>query len=187
MFFSKFKIFLFLVFFSSLIYGFVDESCLGGNFSTKVSHKVGPFSLLQNDLIINKENCTINLTFKKWSIFEKKWLIDYCRMPVHIKYGAGSYDIFKRTEACPNDQDKKEKSEFCKKNEELENLILDEGLIFANGLKEDMASDHGKVYCTHLILKSYLQDGIVYESGAKKFNGPEAPKTEPAPAPEGTF
>lgn len=185
MYFFKFKIFIFFIFLSSWSHGFVDEACLGGNFNSKVSHKVGPFSLLNNDLTFKKENCTISLTFKKWSLFEKKWLVDYCRMPVHIKYGNGSFDVYKRTDDCTKVKDKKDKPEFCKKNEELENIISDEGLIFANGLKEDISSDHGKVYCVYLILKSYLNDGIIYESGAQKFNGSE--KVEPKPVPEVTF
>ncbi len=175
MFFSKFRILFFAILISNCTYGFLDESCLGGNFSAKVSHKVGIFSLLQNGLMIAKENCTINLTFKKWSIFEKKWSIDYCRMPVHIKYGNGSFDVYKRTDACVGGKNAKDKSDFCKKSEELENIISDEGLIFANGLKEDISSDHGKVYCTFLILRSYLKDGIVYASGPQKFNGNEMP------------
>jgi hypothetical protein len=171
MYFSKFRIIFFALLISSYSYGFLDESCLGGNYSAKVSHKVGIFSLLQNDLVVSKENCTISLSFKKWSLFEKKWSIDYCRMPVHIKYGNGSFDVYKRTEACPSGKNSKDQSEFCKKNEELENIISDEGLIFANGLKEDISSEHGKIYCTFLILKSYLKDGIVYESGPQKFDG----------------
>lgn len=173
MFFSKFRILFLTLLISPYSFGFLDESCLGGNYSAKVSHKVGIFSLLQNDLVVSKENCTIALSFKKWSLFEKKWSIDYCRMPVHIKYGNGSFDVYKRTEPCIEKTNSKDKSEFCKKNEELENIISDEGLIYANGLKEDISSDHGKVYCTFLILKSYLRDGIVYESGAQKFNGHE--------------
>jgi hypothetical protein len=188
MFFFKFKIFWFAISFSYLAFASFDEACLGGNFNSKISHKVAPFSLLQNDLIIKKENCTVNLTFKKWSLFEKKWIVDYCRMPVHIKYGNGSFDVFKRTEDCSKVKDKKERPEFCKKYEELENIVSDEGLIFANGLKEDITSDHGKIYCIYLIFKSYLQDGIVYESGAQRFNGSEAPpKVDPSTTPEGTF
>jgi hypothetical protein len=157
-----------LLLFSSAAFGFLDESCLGGSFNAKISHKVGPFSLLNNDLNITKDLCTLNIVFKKWSLFEKKWIIDYCRMPIHIKYGTGTYDILKRDQGCAVLEDKKERPDFCKKKEELENIISDEGLIFANGLKEDISSEHGKVYCTYLVLKSYLDDGIVYESGAKK-------------------
>ena len=186
MFFSKFKILFFALLISNYSYGFLDESCLGGNFSAKISHKVGIFSLLQNDLVISKENCTIGLAFKKWSLFEKKWSIDYCRMPVHIKYGSGSFDVYKRTEPCIVGKSSKDQSEFCKKNEELENIISDEGLIYANGLKEEISSDHGKVYCTFLILKSYLKDGIVYESGAQRFNGNEVThKSEPEKSTQG--
>jgi hypothetical protein len=177
----KFKIILLLLF-SSAAFGFSDESCLGGSFDTKISHKVGPFSLLKNDLNITKDLCTINIVFKKWSLFEKKWLIDYCRMPIHIKYGSGNYEILKRDQGCASFEGKKERPDFCRKKEELENIISDEGLIFANGLKEDISSEHGKVYCTYLTLRSYLDDGIVYESVAKKLgeSGPNPKMESPA-------
>ena len=172
MFFFKSKIIFFFILFSSFSYGFLDESCLSGKFTANISHKIGLFSLLKNELIISKGLCSINISFKKWNVFEKQWLIDYCRMPIHIKYGTGSYDVFKRINACNGVEDPKNESEFCKKKEELDNIISDEGLIFAEGLKEDIGSDHGKVYCTYLILKSYLKDGIVYESASQNFNGP---------------
>ena len=59
----------------------------------------------------------------------------------------------KRDKGCTSLEGKKERPDFCRKKEELENIISDEGLIFANGLKEDISSEHGKVYCTYLILK----------------------------------
>jgi hypothetical protein len=167
MFSFKFKLLIFFVLINNC-FGAFDESCLGSSFKTKIVHKVGPFSLLKNELGLTKEVCTLNIIFKKWNLFEKKWLIDYCRMPIHIKYGNGYFDVFKREQGCNAFIDKKEKPEFCRKKEELENILSDEGLIFANGIKEDISSDHGKVYCSFLILKSYLDDGIVYESVSQK-------------------
>lgn len=161
MFFFKFSLLI-----STLALGFEDQSCLGGVFNAKITHKVGLFSLLKNDLTISKEICSINILFKKWNLFEKKWLIDYCRIPIHIKYGNGNYDVFKREKGC--DPSEKEMSDFCKNKEELTNIISNEGLIFADGLKESISTDHGKVYCVYLLLKSYLQNGVIYESGSQK-------------------
>ncbi len=173
MFLFKFNLFIFF-FYSSFAFGFSDGACLSGNFTTKISHKVGTFSLLKNEIKISKELCNINIYFKKWNLFEKRWLIDYCRTPIHIKYGTGSFDVYKREDGCEKIDNKKERTQFCKQEEELENIISDEGLIFAPGLKEDISSDHGKVYCSYLILKSYLIDGVVYESNSQKFGGGKA-------------
>ena len=38
-------------------------------------------------------------------------------------------------------------------------IIQDEGLIFADGARENLDADHGKVYCTFLLLSHYLNRG----------------------------
>jgi hypothetical protein len=61
-------------------------------------------------------------------------------------------------------------NEYCQKLKELEKLILDEGLIFAKGLKEDLSTDHGKVYCVYLLIQGYLREGNIYGPDSKKID-----------------
>ena len=64
-----------------------------------------------------------------------------------------------------------------------------EGLIFAEGDRDSLSSDHGKTYCTYLLLRRYLLDSIVFsrytEVPAIFEQKPSAPielkKEEPAP------
>jgi len=157
----KFK-FLIIILIPSLAFGFSDDSCLGNGFETTVTHKARPFGLLENVLTVSKNTCVLEVGIKKWELWNRKWSIDICRLPVHIKYGTGAVDIYKRKGSCPPYTSDIIGNEFCQKLKEIEKLILDEGLIFAKGLKEDLNSDHGKVYCAYLLLQGYLREGIIY-------------------------
>ena len=167
MLFFKFKILIFFLI-PSLGYGFSDASCLGNGFETTVSHKAKPFGLLENTLSVSKNYCEIEIGSKKWEFLKKKWSIDICRLPVHIKYGTGAVDIYKRKGSCPPYTSDVVGNVYCQKLKELEKLILDEGLIFAKGLKEDLSTDHGKVYCAYLLLQGYLREGNIYSPDSKK-------------------
>ena len=90
---------------------------------------------------------------------KKKWKIDVCRGPVHIKSGATSVEVQKRPEnGC---LDKNSKNDFCQSYTELMDRIQDDGLIFAEGEKEVLETARGKVFCSYLLLKSYLGDAKV--------------------------
>jgi hypothetical protein len=41
-------------------------------------------------------------------------------------------------------------------------VIQDDGLIFAEGDRDDLNSNHGKTYCTYLLLKKYLNDSVIF-------------------------
>ena len=45
---------------------------------------------------------------------------------------------------------------------DLKNAISDYGLIFAKGEKEDLLSDHGKVYCSFLLINFYFDEEKIF-------------------------
>jgi len=183
----KFRIFL-LFFIPGISFGFNDLTCLSNGFETTVSHKAKPLGLINNVLTVSKDTCVIEVSSKKWEVWKRKWSIDICRLPVHIKYGTGAVDIYKRKGSCPPYTSDQLGNEFCQKLKDLEKLILDEGLIFAKGLKEELNSDHGKVYCAYLLLQGYLREGIIYGPESKNiFPGKkEMVNEEPAAVEEAT-
>jgi len=85
-------------------------------------------------------------------------MIDVCREPVHIKYGNQLQNVVKRNSAvCSED-----KTDFCQEYAELKLVLEDKGLIYGEGQREDLASDHGKIYCSYLLLNQYLKNGVVF-------------------------
>ncbi|MCO4793881.1 MAG: hypothetical protein KC493_09220 [Bacteriovoracaceae bacterium] len=155
---------------------FDEMECLNSNFSTTVSHKGAPFGLAKNVLKVEKENCVITIDHQKLKFMKKKFLIDVCRAPVHIKSGAGAVEVLKRESDCG----KKSKGEYCKALKNIENMIQDDGLIFAKGEKENLNTDHGRIYCTYLLVKSYLGVGKVL---SRHGGGLKVPGTIPLIAP----
>ena len=137
---------------------FTDMECIKGNFKSEVSHKGQPFGLTQNILKIQKEQCVLRISHEKMKVMKNYWVVDVCREPVHIKKGAGAVEIMKREGACSEGN----KNSFCESVRNITKVIQDDGLIFAPGEKEDLASAHGRVYCTYLLMNSYLQKGIVF-------------------------
>jgi hypothetical protein len=160
-----------LFFFSCAAFAFQDNECLVSVYSTSVSHKTWPMGLMQEKLTIEKNRCVITVVLQKHRFWKTQWLIDVCREPVHIKYGTGSLEIFKRRIVCETPIDFLEAEEnrskadpFCSHWYDLEGFIQDNGLIFAQGEKEDLSSDHGKMYCAYLLLKRYLKDGVIFSN-----------------------
>jgi hypothetical protein len=138
---------------------FSDSQCLNASFQTKIEHKGRPFGLFKNVLEIKKELCHITIDGQTMKVLHNHWSIDVCRHPVHIKDGPDEVDILKRVSDCKNPT--KSEAEYCSQMEEILRVIQDDGLIFADGEKEKLDSDHGKVYCTYLILQTYLMSGNV--------------------------
>ncbi len=163
MLFLKFNIiFLFLFLFNSYVYsGFTDIDCLDENFLIEVSHKGHPFGLMKNILNIKKDKCVITVHHEKMKYLKRQWLIDVCRGPVHIKYGTGAVEVFKRDGNCSGESD------YCDSTKDLLTVISDDGLIFAPGEKEDITSDHGKIYCSYLLIRTYLNKGAIFSRHAK--------------------
>ena len=134
---------------------FDSSECLDASFETLISHKSFPFGWSQTRLGIRKDKCVLRIEHRKLKFIQKAWTIDVCREPVHIKRGAGSVDVLRREGRCPRDTD------FCGQLETIEEVVQNDGLIFAAGEKEDLSSDHGKAYCSFLLIEKYLHDGVV--------------------------
>ncbi|MEK6623457.1 MAG: hypothetical protein AABY86_00720 [Bdellovibrionota bacterium] len=150
---------------------FTDNQCLDGVFTTKVAHKAFPFGVTETKLEIEKKDCRLVVRHEKLRFLTKQWDVDVCRGPIHIKYGATSVEVIKRQGAC-----KALDNEFCKMADELFKVLQDDGLIFAPGEKEDLAVAHGRVNCSYLLLKAYLEGANVftrqemYEGLLKKYS-----------------
>lgn len=124
------------------------KECLHSVYSVKASHRSAPFGLIENNLIIDKDQCLLTFHQKNFFFIEKLWDVDVCRSPIHIKYGKRSVTIFeKRGESDDR---------FLHQANQLMDLIKRYGLIFAAGDREILTSDHGKVYCAYLLVKDYL-------------------------------
>ena len=139
---------------------FSDSECLMANLDAKVVHKGKPWGLAENTLKIHKKDCLIIIESERMKVFKEKWVIDVCREPVHIKTGTEGVEVIKREKACVIGDRKPHK--FCKTVQELDTLIQDDGLIFADGYRETLATEHGKVFCSYLLSMAYLRDGLVF-------------------------
>ena len=162
---------------------FTDNQCLDAGFATKVAHKAFPLGLTETILEIEKKDCHLIVRHEKLKYLKKQWDVDVCRGPIHIKYGATSVEVIKRQGVCKNLD-----SDFCKMADELFRVLQDDGLIFAPGEKEDLGSAHGRVNCSYLLLKAYLEGANVftrqeqYEGVLKKFsNSWDSVSAGPAP------
>lgn len=140
---------------------FSDNDCIQSNFTSEIIHKADIFGLLERKLVISKDGCQIDISHEKFKYLKKSWTIDICRGPVHLKKTLGSVDVIKRIEMCDKSRD-----EFCKEYQTLKKIIQDDGLIFAQGEKENLSSDHGRVYCSFLVLNAYLNDGVVFNKNS---------------------
>src|SRR5690606_9964555 len=126
---------------------FSSLECFNANFKMDVKAQEQFFGLLQNTLKIDKDKCIFKITQKR--VLETEWVVDVCREPIHMKVTSkGNQSVYKRLTGCDQDT----KRDFCDSWKELKGLIEDRGLIFAEGQREVLSSDHGKVYCSYLIL-----------------------------------
>lgn len=153
-----FKYSLILLFISSNVYAgkFTSNECLKSSFKTEVKHEGKFFGLIKNNLIVSKQKCLFEISFK--NILETTWKVDICREPIHIKVKSkGTESFYKRVSECTD-----KKSEFCSYWDELKENMQDYGLIFASGERESLATAHGQIYCTYLLLQRYLDDGVLF-------------------------
>ena len=134
---------------------FNDMDCLNANYSAEVHHKV-LWGLSEDILKIDKQACVLIVEKEQFKFIKKKWLVDVCRGPVHIKYGTTSFDVIKREDNC-----QEQGSTYCQSMKDLFSILQDDGLIFADGEKENLDEDHGKIYCSFLLVKKYLEEGII--------------------------
>jgi hypothetical protein len=122
----------------------------------------GPlFGLLKQEFIINKKNCIVHITHRKY--LPKEWFVDVCREPVHIKVtSATGVDVAKKEAECVHIDKTKDTSDFCSQYFDMMDVIQDDGLIFAEGDRDNLSSDHGKTYCTYLLMRKYLNESVVF-------------------------
>lgn len=160
---------------------FSSKSCLDATYKMKMLQKGPLFGLLKQEFIIDKKDCIIHIKHKKY--FPKEWFVDVCREPVHIKVtSATGVDVAKKEAECIHVDKTKDTSDFCSQYFDMMDVIQDEGLIFAEGDRDNLSSNHGKTYCSYLLLKRYLNDSIVF---SRYTDVPdifiEKPKEIPAP------
>lgn len=155
--FFKFSLLILLIPFASQANTYTELECLDASYETTISHKGFPFGLTKNILTTSKDKCVITIHHEKLKFIKDQWVIDVCREPVHMKKGAGAVEVIKRDGVCVEGS----KSSYCGEISRLKSLIQDDGLIFAEGEKEDLSSDHGKIYCAFSVIQRYLEQGIV--------------------------
>lgn len=140
---------------------FTSSACLEANYKMRMVQKGALFGLLKHEFVINKKGCHFTVTHRKYVPHE--WKIDVCREPVHIKVtSATGVDVAKKTNECVNNDKSRDTSDFCSQYFDLIDVIQDEGLIFAEGDRDDLNSDHGKTYCSYLLLRRYLLDSVLF-------------------------
>ncbi|MBT3234616.1 MAG: hypothetical protein HN353_01555 [Bdellovibrionales bacterium] len=138
---------------------FSYTECLKSEFTTTTSHEVAPFGLTKNILKVNKKGCTITIHHERYKYLKKKWVVDVCRTPIHVKEGAGAVSVIKRAGNCQRPAISR--GDFCQTTATINERLQDDGLIFAPGDRELLSSDHGKIFCISLLLNKYLSYGTM--------------------------
>lgn len=139
---------------------FTSNECLQASFETSIKQGKKFFGLIKSNLEIKKDKCIIKIQYK--NIMEKEWVVDICRQPIHIKVtSTGTQSVYKRGEGVEST------SEFLENWNELSDVIQDYGLIYAQGLREKLSSSHGMTYCTFLLVRKHLEDGVLFSTFEK--------------------
>jgi hypothetical protein len=140
---------------------FSPKSCLDSDYKMTMIQKGPLFGLLKHEFTINKKSCIIQVTHNRY--IPKEWIIDVCREPVHIKVlTATGVDVAKKTAQCESGDKSKDTSDFCSQYQDLVDVIQDDGLIFAEGDRDNLSSNHGKTFCSYLLLQKYLNESVVF-------------------------
>lgn len=140
---------------------FSSKSCLDASYRMKMTQKGPLFGLLKQEFLIDKKNCIIHISHKKY--LPKEWIIDVCREPVHVKVtSATGVDVAKKEAECIKKDKSRDTGDFCSQYFELMDVIQDDGLIFAQGDRDNLSSDHGRTFCSYLLIKKYLNDSVVF-------------------------
>jgi hypothetical protein len=187
--FIKFSSFLFLLNFglANAEVRFSPKSCLDSNYKMTMIQKGALFGLLKHEFTISKNGCIVSVTHNKY--LPKEWIVDVCREPVHIKVSSATgIDVAKKTDECTKKDNSRATGDFCSQYFHLMDVIQDDGLIFAEGDRDDLSSNHGKTYCSYLLIKRYLNDSIVFSRYSEvpdifletKSSAPPVEQLEPA-------
>lgn len=140
---------------------FLPKACLEATYKNKTVHKGPLFGLMSHELIIEKKNCVISVSHKRF--LPREWVVDVCREPVHVKItSVTGVDVAKKTEECSSGDKSKSTSDFCGQYFDLMDVVQDDGLIFAEGDRDSLYTPHGKTYCAYLLLRRYLGDSVLF-------------------------
>lgn len=160
----KFNFFLTLLLLSLTSFAqerFSSKSCLDASFEMTMNHRGILFGLLSQELTLDKKDCIIQIKHRKY--LTKQWIVDICREPVHIKVSNPTgVDVAKKAGDCHGSEPSRETENFCGQYNEVMNHLQDDGLIFAEGDRDSLTSDHGKTYCVYLLLKKYLDESVLF-------------------------
>lgn len=151
---------LFSIFFSLALQAeirFDARVCLDQGFQTEVVHKGHPFGLTETKLMIEKESCVLKISHESFKVIKKAWEVDVCRAPVHVKSGAGAVTVLRREGHCVEGVN----SRYCQEIKKIDQILQNDGLIFADGEKENMATPHGQIHCSYFLIRKYLFEGLV--------------------------
>ncbi len=160
---------------------FSPKACLEGNFKTKIEHKGPLFGLLPHELILEKKNCLVKISYRRY--LPKEWVVDVCREPVHIKVASATgTDVAKKVQECVKPDKSRDTSDFCGQYFDMVDVIQDDGLIFAEGDRDSLSTPHGRTYCTYLLLERYLSDNLLFSRYTDVPSIFEKPGTSAAPA-----
>jgi hypothetical protein len=169
---------------------FSSKSCLDASYKMKMVQKGPLFGLLKQEFVIDKKGCIVHISHKKY--LPKEWFVDVCREPVHIKVtSATGVDVAKKEADCLNVDKTKDTSDFCSQYFDMMDVIQDDGLIFAEGDRDNLSSAHGKTYCSYLLMKKYLNESVIFSRYTEiqdifleKAKDVQAPVLVPKPAVE---
>lgn len=139
---------------------FDANECLKANFNIEIVHGSAPWGFNRNKLLIQKQECVMHISRSSYYFSKEKYTIDVCRAPVHIKEEGFSTQVYKFVPRCAQDSE----DTFCKTRRRLFEVLQDDGLIFAEGQKEQLTSDHGKVFCAYSLITKYLNSGKIFNS-----------------------
>lgn len=141
---------------------FTSDSCLESSFNATISHNGEFWGLVKKDLVLEKKECQVIV--KNQALFDTTWTIDVCREPIHMKVLLrGNLNVVKREGSCLSSA----QSDYCDYWFKLRSSLEDLGLIFAQGERESLDSDHGKAYCLYLLLNKHLGDGVLFSKYEK--------------------
>lgn len=137
---------------------FDPKACLEQQeFQTEVVHKGHPFGLTETKLNVEKKECVIKISHESLKFLKKAWEIDVCRAPVHVKSGAGAVTVLRREGSCVEGAN----SRYCQEIKKIDQILQNDGLIFAEGEKENIETPHGQIHCSYSLIRRYLFDGQV--------------------------
>ena len=157
---KQYNLIFFLCFLSVNSFALDEDACFKKSFNVALKRSVGPLGAGKRVTNIKKNDCEIVLNYQEFQYRKTNWLIDICREPIHIKKGIDSVEVIKRTSSCTS-----LKGPFCDESNVVLNILQDEGLIFAKGARDNLESDHGKVYCAFLLTKKYLNSDRAFNRG----------------------